>query len=364
MHRGGVFGLAFAAITHPAVVRAITCDGSELLCMDLTDASQVSASGGENAGGDFAANGYQPSDRGGLQWSYGPEYDLSTGRFEVDITGLLPNMLDEGSGGKVSFFELCGLDADADQVIGLQKMPFDYHEGNNLRYYYTGDGLAGGSWDAAIITSRDLGCFYSIADPVWSASETHHIVAEWSPDAISLRVDGFTCNARGSGRPFDATRATFTLGNRCARYSNQHAPARFRDFKLFASRRTTPRDSGTPDLPPPVDVAMIDTAPEAAVIPPPDVPMTPDVPAPPDVRSVLDAGSTGSDAGARDAASDARADAASRDVRGDDEYDYGDREVHGDCDCHTGQGGASPAMAALGWLALLFGRRSSRARKR
>lgn len=210
------------------------CDGTEFICSDLADAASVESTGGVVNGGDFNALGYEPPDGGGLDWTLGPGPDFTTGHMEVDVTGLQPNELDEGAGGKVSIFDLCGLGDDAASAMGLQKMAWDYHEGNNFRYYLTTDDLSGGSWGAAIITAADMGCYYSIADPAWQADETHHIVMRWAPDRVRLEIDGgFSCESSGSGADYNPADKIFVLGNRCQHYSTQQAIARFKDLRVW-----------------------------------------------------------------------------------------------------------------------------------
>lgn len=210
------------------------CDGTEFICTDLADAGSVEATGGVVNGGDFNADGYEPPDGGGLDWTIGPGPDFTTGHLEVDVKGLLPTELEEGAGGKVSIFELCGQGDDAASQMGLQKMAYDYHDGNNFRYYLTTDDLSGGSWGAAIITAADMGCYYSIASPAWLPDETHHITMRWSPERVGIEIDGVgICESSGSGAAFNPADKVFTLGNRCTHYSTQQAVARFKDLRLW-----------------------------------------------------------------------------------------------------------------------------------
>lgn len=207
------------------------CDGTEVVCSDLLDATSVEATGGVVNGGDFDADGYAPPDGGGLDWTLGSGVDFVSGRFEVDVKGLVPTDLDEGGGGKVSLFELCGLGDDASFQMGLQKMPFDYHDGNNFRYYLTTDAE---DWGAAIITGSDLGCYYSIASPAWTADETHHVSVWWSPGEVGLALDGTTiCTSAGSAVDFDPAEKQLTVGNRCTHYSGQQAVARFTNLRVW-----------------------------------------------------------------------------------------------------------------------------------
>ena len=217
----------------------VECDGTEVLCLDLASRGEVEGSGGTVVGGDFNADGFMPANRGGIDWTFGPEYDFSAGVFEVDVKGLVPMAGGELEGGKVSIFAFCGEEPDDNETVGIQKMDEEYRDGHIFRYGMDDDGLAD-NWDAVIITGEGFRCYYSIADPLWTAEETHHIHAEWDSTGLVLEIDdGFRCEKPGNGDTFDPATALFTLANRCTHYANQHAVARFSNFKLW----------GNPDAP-------------------------------------------------------------------------------------------------------------------
>ncbi|MBI5528472.1 MAG: hypothetical protein HY897_19240 [Deltaproteobacteria bacterium] len=240
------FGETSANVRINAAKPAFICDGTEVVCLDLTLQAAVEGSGGEIVGGDFAASGFQPSQQGGIDWAFGPERDFSAGEFEVDVTGLQPLPGDEGSGGKVSIFAMCGVAPQDNEGVGIQKMAEDYRDGHIFRYGMDDDGLAD-NWDAVIITGRDFGCYYSINDPPWQAGDTHHFRAKWSSDGLELWIDGTHCASRGNGDTFDPANKVFTLANRCTHYPNQHAIARFSNLRLWARGSGQPTDAGMAD---------------------------------------------------------------------------------------------------------------------
>lgn len=218
----------------PAPARAVQCDGTEVLCLDMTSEAEILAAGGVVTGGDFTADGFQPSDQGGLDWVFGPLSDFSWGRLEVDVQGLGPNLTQgELDGGKVSIFSICGEPPEDNEGVGLQKMAFDYRDGNIWRYGMDDDGLAD-NWDAVVITGADFGCYYSINDPPWLPGDTHHIAAEWGTAGVVLTIDGFQCTGWGNGDTFDPTMKRFVVANRCTHYSNQQPIARLRNLRLWA----------------------------------------------------------------------------------------------------------------------------------
>ncbi len=227
------FGATSTNLRIDVTAPVFVCDGTEVLCLDLTSAAAVTASGGTLVGGDFTAAGFMPSDRGGIDWEFGPEYDFSAGELEVAVTGLLPMPGGELEGGKVSIFDFCGLEPEANEGVGLQKMAEDYRDGHIFRYGMDDDGLAD-NWDSAIITGRDFGCYYSIDDPTWQAGETHSFRASWSTAGLELWLDALHCTDRGNGDTFDPASKVFTLAARCTHYANQQAIARFTNFRLWA----------------------------------------------------------------------------------------------------------------------------------
>jgi hypothetical protein len=249
-HFAAVLALAAAAfLSIPPALRAVTCDGTELLCMDLTSSADVAASGGTVVGGDFNAEGFMPSDGGGIDWLFGLETNFASGRFEVDVKGLVPVEAGELEGGKVSIFALCGLPDGDLHGVDLQKMDPEYGEGHIFRYGMDDDGLAD-NWDAVIITSADFGCYYSINDPPWQLDQTHHFYAEWSAAGLVLQIDDRRCESLGNGDTFDVIDKVFTLAARCTHYSNQQAVARFSNFRLWCSDEPIVCGNGTcqPDM--------------------------------------------------------------------------------------------------------------------
>jgi uncharacterized protein (TIGR03382 family) len=231
----GTLACAGALLLAPGSARAVVCDDTELLCLDLTSEAEVTAAGGVLSGGDFTAEGFQPFDQGGLDWVFGPLTDLSWGRLEVDVIGLQPNATQgELEGGKVSIFSLCGLPPEEIEDVGLQKMAFDYRDGNIFRYGMDDDGLAD-NWDAVVITGADFGCYFSIADPPWQPGETHHLVAEWGPQGVVLTIDALECTGPGNGDTFDPVMKRFVVANRCQHYANQQPLARLRNLRLWAA---------------------------------------------------------------------------------------------------------------------------------
>ncbi len=120
------------ARTRRAQVR-LSCDGTEELCLTLTDLAAIQANGATIAG-DVSSDGFVPSDQGGLDWHFVPSDGLCSGRMEVDVQGLLPQM-SSSDPEQISVFETCGKGAEGIQVVGLQRMMLNYH-GN---YYATTD---------------------------------------------------------------------------------------------------------------------------------------------------------------------------------------------------------------------------------
>jgi len=228
-------GLAAAAfLSVPSDLHAVTCDGTELLCLNLTSSAEVEGAGGTVVGGDFNTEGFMPSDGGGIDWVFGLETNFASGRFEVDVKGLVPVEAGELEGGKVSIFDLCGLPDGDLHGVGIQKMAPDYRDGHIFRYGMDDDGLAD-NWDAVIITGADFGCYYSINDPAWLPDQTHHVYAEWSAAGLVLEIDDRRCESGGNGDTFDVIDKVFTLAARCTHYSNQQAVARFSNFRLWCS---------------------------------------------------------------------------------------------------------------------------------
>ena len=146
-----------ALLLVPAASRAAPCDGTELICIDLSSRAEVEASGGTVVGGNFEDGGFRPTNKGGIDWEFGPEVDLSVGRMEVDVTGLLPVAGGELEGGKVSIFSALGRGGDDNHTLGLQKMDEEYRGGHIFRYGLDDDGLAD-NWDAVIITGSGFSC--------------------------------------------------------------------------------------------------------------------------------------------------------------------------------------------------------------
>ena len=233
--------LAFALIGSlgfsPAA-RAVACDGTEKVCLDLTDLGAIQASGGTNVGGDVNADGFMPTDQGGLDWHYGPEVDLSAGKMVVDLKGFLP-MTVAGQPEQVSVFEACGEGPDTGQVLGLQRMMLGYHGDNIFREYATTD-FATYGWQIGIWTD-------GFEATGWTADQTHHFEATWDATSLSLTIDGSPWHAGGTF-PFNAPHKLFTLSNRCTHYPTQQAAARFTNFRLWALGNGIPPgpDAGTP----------------------------------------------------------------------------------------------------------------------
>ncbi len=100
--------VALVVLLHASPAHAVNCDGSELLCVDLTAASQVTSNGGDVVGGSFSSAGFAPSNAGGIDFDFASSVDLSVGAIEFDIEGLLPLPGGELNGGKVSLFSICG----------------------------------------------------------------------------------------------------------------------------------------------------------------------------------------------------------------------------------------------------------------
>jgi MYXO-CTERM domain-containing protein len=215
------------------VARAVVCDGTEVLCLNLTSQSEVTTAGGVVVGGNFNASGFEPANQGGIDFAFGPGTDFSWGKVEFDITGLVPTTLPELGGGKVSLFSVCGVAPEDNEYIGCQKMPFDYRDGNIFRYGMDDDGLAD-NWDAVVITGAGFNCYYSIDDPAWQPGETHHIIAEWDSSGLTFQIDGWQCTKPGNGDTFDPADKFFVVGNRCEHLGNQHPVARISNLRLWA----------------------------------------------------------------------------------------------------------------------------------
>ncbi len=350
----GVFLSVLSSAAH-----GVECDGTEVLCLDLASSAEVEGSGGTVVGGDFNADGFMPANRGGIDWTFGPEYDFSAGVFEIDVKGLQPVAGGELEGGKVSIFALCGEAPDDNEGVGLQKMDEEYRDGHIFRYGMDDDGLED-NWDAVIITGAGFGCYFSIADPLWTAEETHHIHAEWDSTGLVLDIDGgFHCEKPGNGDTFDPATALFTLANRCTHFANQHAVARFSDFRLWGNPDapvcgngicepersetcdTCPADCFCPEEDEPEEVAL---EPVEIVEPEPEV-----------VAEVVD--ETTADPGPEPAADtsvdELPAGDTSTDV-GEEEGPPGDTNVEGGCGCTIAAQGPAPGMLIPALLLLLF----------
>ena len=227
---GIVLGSLLTTTALPAL--AAPCDGSEVVCIDLSSQAEVQSSGGQVAGGVFESGGFRPTNNGGIDWQFGPAVDLSAGRMEIDVTGLVPVAGGELEGGKVAIFTAEGQAGSVVHGLQLQKMDESYRDGHIFRFGMDDDGLAD-NWDSVIITGSGFSCgVFSIAD--WEPSETHHFAASWSDQGLSLTIDGFQCSSGGNGDTFDPPNKTFTLGNRVQHYANQHADAVFSSFRLWA----------------------------------------------------------------------------------------------------------------------------------
>ena len=218
----------------PGAALGVTCDGTELICLDLLSEAEVAASGAAVVGGDFNADGFMPNNRGGIDWLYDAGTDFSSGKFEVDVKGLVPVEAGELEGGKVSIFTFMGVAPEEIEAIELQKMAPDYRDGHIFRFGMDDDNLAD-NWDAVIITGSGFGCHYSINDPPWQPDQVHHFYAEWSAEGLVLEIDEFRCEKPGNGDTFNPAQKTFTLANRCQHYPNQHAVARFSNLRLWAN---------------------------------------------------------------------------------------------------------------------------------
>jgi hypothetical protein len=167
----------------------------------------------------------------------------------MQIEGLLPTPGLELEGGKVSILSMCGAPPHAREQMDLQKMPFDYRGGHIFRLGFDDDNHED-FWDAVIITGEGGRCYYSVNDPPWRADETHFVAISWDADVIVLEIDDdFRCEKPANGDVFDPAEAIFVLGNRCEYYPQQHAPARFRNLRMWTSRDPTrlPLDAGMPD---------------------------------------------------------------------------------------------------------------------
>lgn len=244
------------ALCLPATAGAVVCDGSEILCLDLTAQAQVNAAGGTVVGGSFSGAGFAPSNNGGIDFDFGPEVDFSVGSIEFDVEGLQPLDGEELSGGKVSLFTFCGEGAGDDEYIGFQKMAPDYRDGHIFRYGMDDDGLAD-NWDSVVITGSGFNCYYSINDPPWTADQTHHIQASWGPTGLDLDIDdgAFGCSKPGNGDTFDPDDKLFVVGNRCQHYSNQQPIASIRNLRLWGTWVEEP--TPTPEPEPPCDGELI-----------------------------------------------------------------------------------------------------------
>ncbi len=231
--------LALPLVLLPASAAAVTCDGSELLCLDLTSPGPVTANGGAVVGGSFSGSGFAPSNNGGIDFAFPTAIDLSDGAIEFDVEGLLPLPGGETSGGKVSLFSVCGEAPDDNEYIGFQGMSPDYRDGHVFRFGQDDDGLAD-NWDAVVITNSEFGCAYNIQN--WTAGQTHHVYAEWDPSGIYMEIDGgasCTHMGGGNGDAFDPTDKFLVVGNRCEHQSNQHPLASIRNLRVWG-------DVGTP----------------------------------------------------------------------------------------------------------------------
>ena len=210
---------------HVAPAAGMTCDGTETFCLTLNDSAAILATGA-TLGGDVSSTGFMPADQGGLDWHFGPTTDISAGRLEVDVTGLLPQT-DASQPDQVSIFEVCGEGAGSNQVLGLQRMMLGYHGNNIFRYYATTD-FTNLGWQLGIWTD-------GFEATGWTAGQTHHFVISWASGgaaSIGLDIDGQSWNNSGT-LPFDAPDKVLTLGARCTHYPSQQAVARFSNLRLW-----------------------------------------------------------------------------------------------------------------------------------
>ena len=226
----------------PSSASAVTCDGTELICLPLTSEVQAVGAGGVVVGGSFTAAGFSPSNQGGIDFPIPLGADLTEGFLEFDVQGLLPLDGPELGGGKVSLFSFCGEAPDDNEYIGYQKMPPDYRDGHILRYGMDDDGLAD-NWDAVVITGAGFGCLYSIVD--WQPGQVHHIEAAWGPGGITTWIDGVNpCgnpnSGGGNGDSFDPAAAVFLLGNRCQHYANQQPVATLSNLRVVGNGTLPP----------------------------------------------------------------------------------------------------------------------------
>ncbi|MBI5534382.1 MAG: hypothetical protein HY898_16785 [Deltaproteobacteria bacterium] len=207
---------------------ALTCDGTEKLCLTLKDLAAIQATGATVAG-DVNSEGFLPADQGGLDWHFLPADKVCSGKLEVDVKGLLPQTA-PGQPEQVSVFETCGEESEGNQVIGLQRMMMGYHGDNIFRYYATTDFNQYG-WQLGIWTD-------GFEATGWTAEQTHHFVASWTSGgsgnaSLALTIDGQSWNVGGT-LPFNPQKQIFTLGNRCTHYPTQQAVARLSNFRLWA----------------------------------------------------------------------------------------------------------------------------------
>ena len=243
--RSIVLALPILLLSPPAV--AVTCDGTELLCLDLTGSGLVTSNGGSVVGGSFSDAGFAPSNNGGIDFAFPASVDLSDGAIEFDIQGLQPLPGGETSGGKVSLFSVCGESPDDNEYIGFQKMSPDYRDGHVIRFGQDDDGLAD-NWDAVVITSSEFGCAFNIQ--TWTAAQTHHVYAEWDPSGIYLEIDGVapcTHMGGGNGDAFDPADSFLVVGNRCEHQSNQQPLASIRNLRVWGDEATVGDDDDDDD---------------------------------------------------------------------------------------------------------------------
>ena len=229
-------------VIHVAAAPPMTCDGTEKICLTLKDAAEIQATGATIAG-DVSGDGFMPADQGGLDWHFAPADGLCSGRMEVDVKGLLPQAT-SGEPEQVSVFETCGEGAEANQVIGLQRMMLGYHGNNIFRYYATTDFNQFG-WQLGIWTD-------GFEATGWTSEQTHHFEASWTSDggggaSLSLAIDGQSWNASGD-LPFNPQTQVLTIANRCTHYPTQQAVARFSNLRVWANGGCEPvvvQDAGS-----------------------------------------------------------------------------------------------------------------------
>jgi hypothetical protein len=314
---------------HVAPPPPMSCDGTEKICLSLTDLAAVQATGA-TVGGDVNSDGFQPVDQGGLDWHFGPDVGLCAGRMEVDVKGLLPQT-DSSQPEQVSVFELCGEGAEGIQVLGLQRMMLNYHGNNIFRYYETTDFNAFG-WQLGVWTD-------GFEATGWTSDQTHHFTASWAAGdqaSLALNIDGTDWAANGTTQ-FGPQNKIFTLGARCTHYPTQHAVARFKNFKLWVQGCAAVPDAGPGD-------ASIDSPVDAPVVP--------------DAGQGGSAGSGGAQAGGSGGSYvDAGKGGAGATAHGVDPTMGADDSG---CGCRAGgrsAGRRAAPVAVLGWVLLLLLRR-------